>query len=186
MGCCAVLLLGCWREASPTPSNTVPTEQPPSPARWTLPRPEPVEWPTTFAPSNVAVAAASPGPLSQSHVALDATTGCAGCHESAGPQVTTTDTRCLGCHDALVAGTGLHTLPELSGKRCVTCHSEHKSRSYDLMGWKSQPGGAQQFDHARAGWPLPAKYQSLACNQCHSTTNRQGLRIFRGLNRRDF
>jgi hypothetical protein len=182
LACGAMLLLGCWREGSPPPSNTLRTDT--TPTRSRLPRPEPVEWPTTFAASNIA--ASSPGPLSGSHVALDSTNGCAACHESAAPHVSTPDARCLGCHDSLVAGAGLHMAPDFQGKRCTTCHSEHKTRNYDILGWKTQPGGAQQFDHARSGWPLPTKYQSLACDECHSTTNRQGLRIFRGLNRRDF
>lgn len=185
-----LVLVGCWSERSrPVATNTTP-----SPAvTITLPQPQPLAWKTQGSTGFVAPnqSTSSPGPLSTNHAAYDEPAGCASCHDTNGPTLTTPSIQCLGCHDALLASPpptqrGLHGDPTLLGKQCVVCHGEHRNRSYDILGWKTQPGGAAGFDHARTGWQLPPKYRAFACSTCHSTTNTQGLRIYRGLDRSQF
>ena len=39
-------------------------------------------------------------------------------------------------------------LSENETQSCASCHLDHKGRGYDIMGWKSVPGGEKQFPRA--------------------------------------
>src|SRR5262245_48336617 len=83
----------------------------------------------------------SPGPLTSSHAAWDAQDKCNDCHVNDTKEVS--NQKCLDCHDhndlraRINAGKGFHASADVKGKKCESCHHEHKNRSYDLMGWSS-------------------------------------------------
>ncbi len=129
----------------------------------------------------------SPGALSASHGALDNAQHCADCHINNGKELS--NDKCLGCHDhqnlasRIGAGKGFHASPKVRGKKCESCHHEHKSRSYDLMGWSSLQGGEAGFDHELTGWPLKGKHAKTDCKDCHKSADKQGLRRYMGTDR---
>jgi hypothetical protein len=126
----------------------------------------------------------SPGPLASSHSALDSQSNCNDCHVNGSREVA--DNKCLACHDhqnlgaRISAGKGFHASTVVQGKRCQTCHKEHKGRGFDIMGWKSQAGGEQNFNHDLTGWPLHGKHVSTDCAQCHKARNKAGLKTYMG------
>src|SRR5882724_12852243 len=75
----------------------------------------------------------SPGPLTHSHAALDAKDHCNDCH--VGDSKELSNDKCLGCHDhqnlgaRITAGKGLHASVLVKGKKCESCHHEHKARN---------------------------------------------------------
>src|SRR3954468_18774083 len=79
----------------------------------------------------------SPGPLTQSHGALDTKDRCTDCH--VGDSKELANDKCLGCHDhqnlaaRITAGKGFHASTAVKGKKCESCHHEHKGRGYDVM-----------------------------------------------------
>src|SRR5689334_3744700 len=87
----------------------------------------------------------SRGPLTSSHGALDVEAHCNDCHVD-GSKALSND-KCLNCHDhdnlkqRIAAGKGFHASALVKGKKCETCHIEHKGKGWDLMGWKNIPGG---------------------------------------------
>ncbi len=126
----------------------------------------------------------SPGALTKSHAGLDTQERCNDCHT--GGRGLSND-KCLDCHDhsdlkkRIRAGKGLHASPKVKGKKCESCHLEHKGRNYDLMGWRAiVDGGYKKFDHKLAGWPLRGKHRAIECAECHKNRNKQGLRVFLG------
>lgn len=122
----------------------------------------------------------SPGKLSSSHSSLEGQDKCTTCHTDG---KSLSRDRCLGCHDhqnlgkRIAANKGFHASRRVKGKPCENCHKEHRGRGFDLMGWEAI-GGQQKFDHTETGWTLEAKHKVLACKDCHSSRNRQGLRVF--------
>ncbi len=126
----------------------------------------------------------SPGALTTSHASLDNQSKCNDCHVDGTNAIS--DGKCLGCHDhqnlqaRINAGKGFHASSAVKGKRCQTCHSEHKGRGFDLMGWKTQAGGEQGFNHDQTGWRLNGKHASTDCAECHKARNKQGLKIYMG------
>jgi hypothetical protein len=125
----------------------------------------------------------SPGPLSQSHGALDNADHCTDCH--VGNSKDLSNDKCLACHDhqnlggRISSGKGFHASAKVKGKKCETCHGEHKGRSTDIMGWKSV-GGEKDFDHDLTGWPRKGKHASTECADCHKKRDKQGLRVYMG------
>jgi len=125
----------------------------------------------------------SPGALSASHAAMDRQRACTACHLGG---KATSDAKCLGCHDhadlkrRIDARTGFHASRRVRGRRCTTCHLEHRGRGFDVRGWPSVPGGQRGFDHGLTGWSLRKRHARIACARCHERTNRQGLRVFLG------
>jgi len=124
----------------------------------------------------------SPGPLSRSHEKQDGQDNCNQCHDGSRE---TNDDKCLGCHDhnnlrdEIRRGEGFHASTKVKGKRCESCHLEHRGRSFDLMGWRAV-GGQNKFDHKLTGWKLQGKHAAIDCKDCHKDTNHQGLRTFIG------
>ena len=129
----------------------------------------------------------SPGPLTTSHASLDNQQQCNDCHVDNTREVS--KQKCLNCHDhqdlgaRINAGKGFHASANVKGKACESCHHEHKSRGYDIMGWKSVPGGKTGFDHDLTGWKLNGKHAATDCDKCHKTKNKQGLQTFMGTDR---
>ena len=127
----------------------------------------------------------SPGELSMSHAAIDTQDQCTTCHE---PDKSISAAKCLGCHDhaklkkKIDAGEGFHASARVKNQRCKDCHQEHRGRKFDLMGWAGI-GGAGQFDHKLAGWPLNGSHASTDCAKCHKTVDHQGLRTYLGTER---
>ena len=128
----------------------------------------------------------SPGALSASHASIDGPDHCNDCHD--GGRETIND-RCLGCHDhsdlrgRIASGKGFHSSSLVKGKKCESCHLEHKGRNYDLMGWRTVAGCEKGFDHKLTGWPLEGKHTAIDCADCHKTKNKQGLRTYMGTDR---
>ncbi len=129
----------------------------------------------------------SPGPLSQSHGALDNQNSCNDCHVNGSKDLD--NTKCLNCHDhnnlrdRINAGKGFHASGLVKGKQCQTCHIEHKSRAYDIMGWKNIQGGDKNFNHDLTGWKLNGKHATTDCTDCHKAKDKQGLRVYMGTDR---
>ncbi|MCU0619923.1 MAG: hypothetical protein MUC69_00290 [Gemmatimonadales bacterium] len=125
----------------------------------------------------------SPGPLSESHAALDSSDKCEACHRL-GRGVTSQ--KCLDCHrhrrlrDAIARGEGLHA--QFKGRPCLDCHTEHKGRDHHITDWKSL-GGRTGFDHGRTGFPLRAYHANLACTGCHKARTASGRVSYLGLRR---
>lgn len=128
--------------------------------------------------------ASSPGPLAESHAAIDTKDRCNDCHVDGSREVA--DQKCLGCHDhqdlgaRINAGKGFHASSAVKGKPCKTCHADHKKRGFDIMGWKSVKGGEQSFDHDLTGWKLNGKHAATDCKDCHKAKNKAGLKTYMG------
>lgn len=126
----------------------------------------------------------SPGLLTREHRKLDTPNNCNDCHVNGTKRLS--NAKCLGCHDhrdlkaRISAGRGFHATARVRGKKCESCHQEHKGRSFNQMGWRTQPGGMKGFDHKLAGWPLRQKHGVLQCGDCHKKRNSGGRRIFLG------
>ncbi|MEM9493880.1 MAG: cytochrome c3 family protein, partial [Myxococcota bacterium] len=124
----------------------------------------------------------SPGDLSRSHASLDNQDSCNDCHT--GGRGLSND-KCLDCHEhkdlraRIRAGKGLHASAKVRGRKCESCHLEHKGRNFDIMGWRNLVKGdyRKNFDHDLTGWPLNGKHKSIDCAECHKNKNRQGLRL---------
>ncbi len=125
----------------------------------------------------------SPGPLSTSHATIDGPDRCNDCHD--GGRETLND-KCLGCHDhadlraRINQGKGFHASSQVKGKKCESCHLEHKGRNYDIMGWRAVTGGEKGFNHDLTGWKLRGKHAAIDGADCHKKKNRQGLRTYLG------
>ncbi len=124
----------------------------------------------------------SPGDLSESHRNQDGQDNCNLCHDGGRD---TNDDKCLGCHDhqnlaaRIRAGEGYHASQRVKGRRCESCHLEHKGRGFDIMAWRAV-GGQDTFDHGQTGWKLQGKHAAIDCADCHKNRNQQGLRTFLG------
>ncbi|HEY4175883.1 MAG TPA: hypothetical protein VGM90_03590 [Kofleriaceae bacterium] len=126
----------------------------------------------------------SPGALTASHADIDNAQHCNDCHINGTNEIS--DTKCLACHDhqdlgaRIAAGKGFHASPVVKGKNCKTCHGEHKGKSFDVMGWKSQQGGEKNFNHELTGWKLNGKHAVTECAECHKARDKQGLKTYMG------
>jgi hypothetical protein len=145
--------------------------------------PLPVAGPPSVAHAQDDFFSSSPGPLSASHAELDTRDKCNDCH-TGGRELS--NEKCLACHDhddlkaQIDKGEGFHSSSVVKGKKCESCHGEHKGRTFDIMGWRSVQGGQQKFDHKLTGWPLAGKHAAIECTDCHKNKNKQGLRTFIG------
>lgn len=109
----------------------------------------------------------SPGELSEPHAHLEGMSNCTQCHDL-GEHVS--DQKCLACHKELKVRIdqkkGFHSSSKVGKKNCITCHSEHLSRKYDIVHLDKD-----KFDHQDAGWPLEGKHKEKKCQDCHKTEN---------------
>ncbi len=126
----------------------------------------------------------SPGALAREHKGLDSQDKCDTCHVGNTKRID--DNKCLGCHDhknlraRINAGKGFHSSSRVKGQRCQNCHTDHESRSFNIMGWKTVKGGEKGFDHKLSGWALRDKHAVLACKSCHKDRNKAGRRTYLG------
>jgi Cytochrome c7 and related cytochrome c len=129
----------------------------------------------------------SPGPLTTEHKDLDDQARCEDCHVNGSKALS--NEKCLGCHDhkdlkkRIDAGEGYHSSGAVRGRKCETCHVEHKNRNFDIMGWRTIKGGEKSFNHALTGWPLRDKHSVLECLECHKNKNTGGRRTYLGESR---
>src|SRR4051794_9919326 len=76
--------------------------------------------------------ASSPGPLAQSHASLDNQQDCTSCHINDSKDLS--NDKCLECHDhndlrdRIKSGKGFHASSVVAGKKCWSCHLDHKGR----------------------------------------------------------
>ncbi|MDQ7053304.1 MAG: cytochrome c3 family protein [candidate division KSB1 bacterium] len=108
----------------------------------------------------------SPGKLARPHAFLDGIQNCVKCHKvGRGPSAK----KCLACHkeiqQRLDEQRGFHFMVvEQEKQACFGCHSDHAGRQFQLVYW---PDGMENFDHARTGYRLRGKHQTLKCRDCH-------------------
>ncbi len=107
----------------------------------------------------------NPGPLSSPHATLEGIKNCTSCHATSNG---VPDEKCLTCHKEIAVRIDQHKgyHARVSGT-CVSCHSEHKGKDYDLTGLSRL-----QFDHTETGWPLTGKHADMDCPKCHSKTRK--------------
>src|SRR5215471_10705852 len=125
-----------------------------------------------------------PGDLTGAHKDLDNQDHCNDCHVNGTKDVDRN--KCLNCHDhnnlrdRMKSGKGFHASGLVGDKQCEKCHLEHKGRGFDLMGWKSVPGGQDNFNHDLTGWKLNGKHATTKCADCHKKKDHQGLTVYMG------
>ena len=105
----------------------------------------------------------SPGDLAEPHAHLEGMSNCTKCHVL-GESVS--DEKCLACHTELKARVdqkkGFHSSLKVAGKSCITCHSDHLSRKYDIVHLDKN-----KFDHKDTGFLLEGKHKEKKCEDCH-------------------
>ncbi len=105
----------------------------------------------------------SPGDLTFAHAKLEGLSNCTKCHVL-GKQLE--NSRCLACHTEIKAmidkNEGYHVSPEVEGKNCWDCHSEHHGRSFRIINFFPD-----KFDHNKTGFKLEGKHSQLKCEECH-------------------
>jgi hypothetical protein len=131
-----------------------------------------------LAPSSLARAdffSTSPGPLVQAHANIDSKDHCQDCHVN-GHDVAVD--KCLKCHEPIAERQrdrkGVHATPKALGKQCELCHTDHKGRKQDILGFQAF-GGRDRFDHnTLTTFPLEGKHQTTKCNDCHKEKTQSG------------
>ena len=104
-----------------------------------------------------------PGALSRAHADIEAE--CSLCHDR------TDKPRqrqlCLSCHDHadiaadVASGKGFHGRAAKTAQ-CNACHSEHRGRNADTVGF-----APEAFDHARTDFALDGGHVAVPCGSCH-------------------
>lgn len=104
-----------------------------------------------------------PGEVSRAHADTEAQ--CSKCHDrrDKGRQ----KELCLDCHEG-VAGdigsrAGFHGRAAVRAQ-CNACHTEHKGRGADIVGFSREA-----FDHSRTDFALTGAHGSVTCAACHQT-----------------
>lgn len=80
------------------------------------------------------------------------------------------NSKCLDCHSeiksGLNSGRGYHSSPEVKGKDCWSCHSEHHGRNFQIIRFDEK-----KFEHEKTGYKLEGAHTRLECNKCHNASN---------------
>jgi hypothetical protein len=109
----------------------------------------------------------SPGGLSAAHSAYEGISNCTKCHVL-GNKVSSD--KCLACHSEISSriskGIGYHNSPEVKGKLCFSCHSEHNGKEFNLIRLD-----ASSFDHTITGYKLSKPHAAQECRKCHTAEN---------------
>lgn len=109
----------------------------------------------------------SPGDLAEPHSHLEGMSNCTKCH-TLGEKVS--NTKCLDCHKVLAErisnNKGYHSSVEIAGKDCITCHSDHHGRKFQMIRFDKE-----QFNHDLTGYNLEGKHLKVECTKCHNTNN---------------
>jgi len=102
----------------------------------------------------------NPGPLASPHSTLEGGNKCESCHELASG---VPNEKCLACHQEIAtqvrAKSGWHSKQTLP---CFKCHSDHKGKTYDLMGLTRK-----LFSHNDTKLPLSGMHAKIKCEKCH-------------------
>ena len=116
-----------------------------------------------FLGMSVSFAQLSPGDLTQVHAHLEGMSNCTECH-ILGNKVT--NEKCLHCHRELQSRInqqkGYHASAEIAGKACVSCHSDHHGRKFEIIRFDTD-----NFNHRLTGYTLSGAHEKLLCNDCH-------------------
>jgi hypothetical protein len=104
-----------------------------------------------------------PGRVSAAHAKIEE--NCAACHDLADRLRQTP--LCLDCHKDIArdihAGRGAHGhMPNGGKSQCRACHTEHKGRDGDIVGFS--PAG---FDHNLTDFALQGAHVGTECGACH-------------------
>ena len=106
----------------------------------------------------------SPGDLSNPHAHLEGMSNCTQCHVL-GDKVS--NEKCLKCHtdiqERINLLKGYHSSPEVKGKDCITCHSEHNGKNFRLIRLDTA-----KFDHNLTGYKLSLPHAKKGCSDCHA------------------
>jgi hypothetical protein len=117
----------------------------------------------------------SPGELSKGHQHLEGISNCSQCHES-GKELS--GAKCLTCHTEIKkqndAKRGFHYLNAAS--MCMSCHKDHLGKDARVTKFEES-----QFDHAKSGFSLSGKHAALKCEQCHTDTYIKSPEVQKGL-----
>jgi hypothetical protein len=105
----------------------------------------------------------SPGDLAEPHAHLEGLSNCTQCH-TLGEKIS--DDKCLKCHthlnDRITQNKGYHVSTEVKGKSCISCHSDHHGRKFDMIHFKTN-----EFNHDLTGYLLEGKHEQQNCEDCH-------------------
>ncbi|MBE0661171.1 MAG: cytochrome C [Bacteroidales bacterium] len=105
----------------------------------------------------------SPGDLVEAHAHLEGISNCTKCH-TLGAKIS--DDKCLACHTEIKARIdekkGYHASSEVYKKSCITCHSDHHGRKFDIRHFDES-----LFDHNLAGYKLEGAHAKNECSDCH-------------------
>jgi hypothetical protein len=121
----------------------------------------------------------SPGPLTQAHAHIDGKDHCQDCHVGARDL---SNDKCLACHKPIGERQrdrkGVHASPKALNKPCEICHTDHKGKNKDILGWASF-GGQEKFEHnVLTPFQLEGKHQTTKCEKCHTQKTQTGFRTF--------
>ena len=112
----------------------------------------------------LAEAQISPGDLAKPHAELEGMTNCTECHVLGGK---VSNDKCLSCHKELSSriaqNKGYHVSPEVQGKDCARCHSDHHGRNFEMIRFDEDA-----FNHQLTGYELTGKHEKIDCRQCHT------------------
>jgi hypothetical protein len=107
----------------------------------------------------------SPGDLSIPHTHLEGISNCNQCHVL-GNKIS--NDKCLDCHkeiqERISFQKGYHSSPEVKGKQCFACHSEHNGKNFQLIRLDTT-----KFDHNLTGFALSIPHAKKVCKDCHNT-----------------
>jgi len=106
----------------------------------------------------------TPGDLADAHAKYEK--ACESCH--APLKRDKQKDLCLACHKDVAAdlaeNRGYHgKLPEVHTLDCKACHTDHKGRNADIVGFDTD-----LFSHADTDYPLTGRHIGLPCSQCHA------------------
>jgi hypothetical protein len=105
----------------------------------------------------------SPGDLAAPHAHLEGMSNCTQCH-ILGEKVS--NDKCLKCHSELKSRIdqqkGYHSSSVIKGKECVSCHSDHHGRNFEIVRIVYD-----KFDHSQTGYELVGAHAKKDCKDCH-------------------
>jgi hypothetical protein len=111
----------------------------------------------------ISVGQISPGDLIEAHAHLEGISNCTKCH-TLGEKIS--NNKCLDCHEPLKkrieADLGYHASVEIKGKECISCHSDHHGRNFEVIRFDEE-----NFDHLLTGHELEGKHARIDCRECH-------------------